>query len=56
MDLISPIILDNGLTVTNAYIRIDTINGYKGGLQISVNSYAIQADFQNGKGYLEQKV
>ena len=56
MALQKTIILDNGLTATNAYIRIDTINGYKGGLQISVNSYAIQADFQNGKGYLEQKL
>lgn len=50
------IILNNGLTVENAYIRIDTINGYKGGLDISVNSYISQIDFIGGKEYLDQKI
>ncbi len=50
------IVLSNGLTVNNAYIRIDTVNGYKGGLDISVNSYVSQVDFEGGKGYLEQKM
>lgn len=48
--------LSNGLTISNAYIRIDTVSGYKGSLQISVNSYSSQQDFQNGKGYLDQKI
>lgn len=50
------IILNNGLEVNNAYIRIDTINGYKGGLDISVNFYTSQGAFTSGKGYLEQKM
>ncbi|APM39386.1 hypothetical protein [Clostridium kluyveri] len=55
MALQKTINLSNGLVASNAYIRIDTINGYKGRLDISVNSYISQADFQGGKGYLEQK-
>lgn len=50
------IVLKNGLSVENAYIRIDTVSGYKGGLDISVNSYVSQSDFIEGKGYLEQKM
>lgn len=49
------VILNNGLDVQNAYIRVDTVNGYKGDLQISVNSYVSQEDFNGGQGYLEQK-
>lgn len=49
------IILNNGLVIENAYIRIDTVSGYKGGLDISVNSYISQKAFINGQGYLEQK-
>lgn len=56
MALSKNIVLNNGLTVQNAYIRIDTVNGYKGRLDISVNSYVSQQDFQNGSGYLEQNM
>ena len=56
MALQKTITLQNGLQIQNAYIRIDAINGYKGGLDISVNSYVSQQDFIDGKGYLEQKI
>jgi hypothetical protein len=56
MALQKTITLTNGLTATNAYVRIDTISGYKGELNISVNSYASQDAFVGGKGYLEQKL
>lgn len=48
--------LNNGLEICDAYIRIDTISGYKGGLDISVNSYVTQDAFNNGMEYLEQKI
>lgn len=44
-----------GFVVEKSYIRIDTIRGYKGDLQISVNSYVSKDSFQNGQGYLEQE-
>lgn len=50
------ITLNNGLTVNDAYIRIDTVNGYKGGIDYSINSYASQETFNNGQGYLEQEI
>lgn len=50
------ITLNNGLTVNNAYIRVDTISGFKGGLDISVNSYVSKEVFEDGQGYLEQKI
>lgn len=56
MALSKNIILQNGLEVENAYIRIDTVNGYKGSLSISVNSYISQEAFQNGQPYLEQNI
>lgn len=55
MALIKNIILNNGIIVNNAYIRVDTVNGCKGGLTISVNSYISKEAFDNGQGYLEQK-
>ena len=55
MALSKTIILNNGLTINSAYIRVDTVNGYKGDLQISVNSYISQQDFNEGKVYLIQK-
>ena len=55
MALSKNITLQNGLEVEKAYIRIDTVNGYKGLLSISVNSYISQKAFQDGKPYLEQK-
>lgn len=56
MALSKNIVLNNGLTVENAYIKIDTVGGYKGGLDISVNSYISKDGFESGKGYLEQKI
>ena len=49
------IALSNSLVAENAYIRIDTVSGHKGGLDISVNYYLSQESFESGKGYLEQK-
>lgn len=34
MEIIKKIELNNGLTVNNAYIRIDTVNGYKDAIDI----------------------
>lgn len=47
--------LQNGIIVNDAYIRIDTISGYKGGIAISVNSYISRQAFLDGAPYLEQK-
>jgi len=44
--------LNNSLIINNAYVRIDTINGYKGELTISVNSYVSQESFIEGDDYL----
>jgi hypothetical protein len=55
MALQKTVTLNNGLQVQNAYIRIDTVSGYKSNITISVNSYVSQQDFKDGKGYLEQK-
>lgn len=55
MALEKKITLKNGLEVDNAYIRIDTISGYKGNLDISVNSYLSKKDFEDGKELLSQK-
>lgn len=54
MALQKNITLQKELVITNAYIRIDTVNGYKGGLDISVNSYVSKEAFENGQRYLEQ--
>lgn len=56
MALSKNITLNNGLVVNNAYIRIDTVSGYKGGLDYSINSYISQDGFINGQGYLEQEI
>lgn len=56
MALSKDVVLSNGLTANNAYIRIDTVSGYKGGLDISLNSYLTKQGFENGMGYLEQKI
>lgn len=44
-----------GVVINNAYVRVDTVCGYKFGLDISVNSYVTQEAFEGGQGYLEQK-
>lgn len=56
MAFTNKVVLENGLIIEDAYIRLDTVNGYKGRLDISVNSYVSQSDFQIGKGYLVQKI
>lgn len=56
MAFVKNIILNNGLSVENAYIRIDTVAGYKGRLDISVNSYLSKESFLSNQGYLEQKM
>lgn len=56
MAFMKNIILNNGLSVENAYIRIDTVAGYKGRLDISVNSYLSKESFLGKQGYLEQKI
>lgn len=48
--------LINGLNVDAAYIRIDTVNGYKEEITMSVNSYLSQEHFLNGCEYLSQKL
>jgi hypothetical protein len=55
MALSKTINLQNGLTVSNAYIRIDSIAGNKDILTISVGSYVSQQAFQEGRACLEQK-
>ncbi|WP_410512049.1 hypothetical protein PaeBR_18695 [Paenibacillus sp. BR2-3] len=55
MALTKKVTLENGLEANSAYIRIDTVSGYKGGLDISVNSYVSQEAFESGKGYLQQQ-
>lgn len=47
--------LNTGLTVENAYLRIDAISGYKGEIAISVNSYVSQQAFIDGNEYLQQQ-
>lgn len=56
MALKKNIVLNNGLTINNAYIRIDNVNGYKERLEISVNSYLSYQSFEDSIGYLEQKI
>lgn len=56
MALQKTITLNNGLVAENAYIRIDTVSGYKGGIEVSVNSYISKTAFASGQGYLEQKI
>lgn len=56
MALSKTIKLSNGLEIKDAYIRIDTVNGFKNGIDISVNFYVSQETFNNGQGYLEQRM
>lgn len=56
MALQDKILLDVGLQVDDAYIRIDTISGSKSSLDISVNTYVSKDTFLNGAGYLQQKI
>ena len=55
MALLQNVKLNIGIEINGAYIRIDTINGNKERLEISVNTYVSKNSFLNGSGYLEQK-
>ncbi len=43
-----------GLSLENAYIRIDTIGGYKNGLNMTVNTYVSRETFLEGSSFVEQ--
>lgn len=45
-----------GIDVTNAYIRVDTVAGYKGRIDTSVNYYVSKQEFIDGKGYVQQQM
>lgn len=47
--------LQNGLIVSDAYHRIDTVSGHKVEITISVNSYVSRKAFLDGALYLEQQ-
>lgn len=49
-------IADGNITVSNAYIRIDAMNGSKDNIAISVNSYFSQQAFTDGNNYLKQQL
>ncbi|MEG0553260.1 MAG: hypothetical protein RR533_07005 [Carnobacterium sp.] len=49
------VVLDSGLEVSRAYIRIDTVSGFKEKITISVNTYISKQKFKEGLGYLSQK-
>lgn len=53
MALQETVTLTNNLVVQNAYIRIDTISGYKGGLTLSINKYISRDAFNTGASYLD---
>jgi len=56
MALQKDIELGNGLNVSGAYFRIDTISGNKDNIQINLNSYVNKEAFQESKSYLEQQI
>lgn len=47
--------LSNGLSVNNAYHRIDAIGGSKETMLFTLNSYVSKEAYQEGKSYLAQK-
>lgn len=47
--------LNNGLTAVDAYIRVDTVSGYKGSITVSVNSYLSEAAFKGVDPYTKQE-
>lgn len=46
--------LETGINLQGAYIRIDTLNGYKKEIEISVNTYISREAFLNGAKYVLQ--
>lgn len=48
------ITLKNGLEVEDAYMRIDTISGYKKSITISLNIYISKDAFMENKPYIQQ--
>lgn len=55
MALKANITLNIGIPINNTYTRIDTVSGYKGGIDMSVNVYISREAFLNSQGYLEQR-
>ncbi|VXB51140.1 conserved hypothetical protein [Exiguobacterium sp. 8H] len=56
MAIITNKTLNNGLFLQGVYGRIDTISGYKGGLDFSLNFYVSRDHFIQGKGYIHQEM
>lgn len=56
MALLKTITTNTGIEVQNAYIRVDAVAGYKGGIEASVNFYVSQQAFVDGNGYVQQKI
>lgn len=48
--------LENGLVVQSAYARVDSIMGYKGGMDFSLNYYTSSQAFEEGRPYLQQEI
>ena len=55
MALQKTILTDSGLTVQDAYIRINAVSGDKELIDIYVNSYVSQHAFSGNKAYLQQQ-
>jgi len=53
MALTKTLTLDSGVSVSGAYIRIDSVTGSKDSLNLTVYEYASQALFEAGNSYLE---
>lgn len=56
MALLINVTLENGISVNQSYARIDTVSGYKGGIDITVNYYVTNQSFIDNKSYLKQEM
>lgn len=52
--IINSLELSNGLSANNVYVRIDTVNGSKEEITISLNYYVNKDSFTQGKSPLKQ--
>lgn len=55
MALQKKIELSNGITLENAYIRVDAVMGSKFGMSFNVDTYMSETAYKNKKGYMERK-
>lgn len=55
MALLKNVTLPNGLAVPAAYIRIDSISGFKSQITVSVNYYVSEQSYRDGSSYLHQE-